>query len=133
VRADHQHQPRGGEQRERRELLKRIVGDVLVQVRVRTERRGRPEEQRVTVRRSPRGFPYPDAASLAGLVLYQHRLPQRRLQVVPDQSCDRVRDLARRERHDDADDLRRILPLRERRQGAEEQRSETQEAQNRVT
>ena len=50
-RIDHQHEGRVGDERDRREILRRIVGQVLVQRHVDGERRAGAEQERVAVGR----------------------------------------------------------------------------------
>ena len=91
---------RGGA--DRREILERIVGEVLERRR-RNDVIGRGVQQRVAVGLGGRDRLGADGGAGAGPVLDDHRLTQRRGQMVADQPSDDVDRRAGGERHDDLD------------------------------
>jgi hypothetical protein len=68
----------------------------------------RPDEQRVAVGRALRRRVRADHRAGAGLVLDDDRLPEPRRELLPERARDDVDPAARRERHDEAQRLRRV-------------------------
>ena len=91
-----------------REVLHRVVGDVLHQERRRGVRRVRRHQQRVAVGRGARDIHRRDGAVGAGTGLDDDALLQRHAERLGDHAGDRVAGAAGAERGDDGDRLVRI-------------------------
>jgi len=104
----HDHQVDRHQQRRDADEILRIVGQRLDQMRIEDLRpRGR-EQQRVAVRSGLGDAVGSDDRPGAGLVLDDHRLLQPLAQAIADETRHDVGPAARRKRHDDANDPRRI-------------------------
>ena len=106
----HQHEGHRRGERDRREVLRRIVGQLLVERRVGGERAGRHEEQRVAVGRRLGDRGRGDHRAAAGAVFNDDRLAeplfQLRLELPARHDVHRA---ARPERQDQRDRPRRIV------------------------
>ena len=113
VGVDHRHDRGGGENRDRRESLDRVVGQ---RVHPRIDRdRDRDDEQRVAVLRRARHQLARDRAACPGLVFDDELLAQPLAQLRRDQTGDDVVDTARRERNEDPYRLGGVVLRRDRR------------------
>ncbi|MNL00236.1 hypothetical protein D3C87_1206620 [compost metagenome] len=113
---DHQHVGRGGQQRDVREILRRVVRQLGPDGRVDHVVRGR-DQQRVAVRVGARHDLGADLPAGAGAVVHHEGLLQLGLHVTGDAARQQVGHAARRERHDDGDGLGGPVLLREGRRG----------------
>ena len=121
-----QHQRRGGEQRDRREILLRVVGQLAGEQAGIDHERTVDHADGVAVRRGGRDRLRADLAGAAAAIVDHERLPERALEMRLDQPRQDVRRAARRVGHDHAHRTLRIV-LRERRareRGERERRSE---------
>ena len=101
-------------QRDRREVLKRVVGQILGGDRVHHQRDVHGDQQRVAVRRGLRDLLCADRGIAAGAVLDHDRLAPALGQLLAEQACHEVGRPARRERHDELhrpgwERIRRVL------------------------
>ena len=98
-------QNRVGNPGDRRELA-RIVGQLVVLVRMRRERRCRRIEQRVVIAGADEGVDGDDGVT-AGTIFHDHRLAPARRQPICEEPCADIRPAAGPERHDEFDRSRR--------------------------
>jgi hypothetical protein len=104
----HGEQPRHQRHhRDRREVLERVVGQRLVHMRI--DRMGADQQaQCVAIGRGPRQRVGADDVVAAGLVVDDDGLPECFGQLLADRARQHIGRTARRQRHDDADGLRRV-------------------------
>ena len=127
-RIDDQRESHLRRQRDRHEVLARIVGQALVDGGVGGERRAGHQQQRVAVGRRFGERDGRDHRAAARPVLDQHRLAEALRQLLSDGAGDEVHSAARRERHHQRDrPVRKILRERCRRRLAM-QRGEGEQA-----
>ena len=111
-RVDDQRERHAGHQRDRREILHRIVGQMVVERLVDGERgRGR-QQQRVAVGRGPRHLLGAEGGAGARLVLDDDGAGKPGLQLIGDHAAEQIGGAARRIRHDQFDGLARDRPPR---------------------
>ncbi len=101
---------RDRDQRDRREVLRRVVGHRLVEARIDRMRGQRAHQDRVAVGRRLRDHVGADVAAGAGLVLHNHRLAPHLGELLRDEAAGDVERSAGRERHDQLHGLRRDRP-----------------------
>ena len=104
----HEHVRRVHQLRDRREVLDRIVGQVVEQRGVHRDR-GRGHQQRVAVRLGARGLSHADVAGRAAAIFDDDALPERLRHEGRKDAADDVGRSARRERHDHRDRPVRIF------------------------
>ncbi|MGY3224149.1 hypothetical protein ACVIM5_004756 [Bradyrhizobium sp. USDA 4512] len=119
VGGDHQHLRHGRDQRHRREILQRVVGNPL-HAGADRQRAGARDRHRVAVGRRLRDRVGAEHAALAGAVVDDHGLPCELRDLLPDHPRDDVVRPAGRERHDQPERLGREI-LGESRDGREKQ------------
>src|SRR5213079_1507345 len=124
----HQHRRRRGDQGDRREVLQRVVAELLVQVRIHHVAADAGEEKRVAVGRRLRRELRADRAAGAGPVVDDDRLAKLRADLLRDRARHGVVAAAGREGDDQVDRLRRVLSERERRPEKQNRESETHAA-----
>ena len=100
----------GRQDRDRRDLLGRVVGQVLVEQRIGGERTGDGHAQRVAIGRGAGHRRGADIAARAGLVLDDERLAQALAQLVVDQPGHDIGRRAGTIRHDHLDRVRSARP-----------------------
>ena len=110
VRLHEQHVRRVHQLRDRREVLDRIVGQVLEQAGIHRDR-GRGEQQRMAVRIGARHQRHAGVAAAAGAIVDDHALAERLRQRLGQDARDDVGRPAGRERHDQRDGAGRIVRL----------------------
>jgi hypothetical protein len=121
-----EHQRAGADQRDRREIPDRVVGQLLVEGRV-DRVAARDQRDRVAVRSRPRhDFRSHDAVG-ARAVLDDHLLPQALAELGRDDAADRVVPAAGREQRNDPHRLRRVRLLGDRGDGDRQQQGESRE------
>ena len=116
-RVEHQHIGHAGDQRDRHEVLDRVVGQLRVQRLVDAVRADRAHQQGVAVRCRLGHFGGAEVAAGAGLVVDDEGLAEGALQLRRQRAGQQVGGAAGRERHDDAHRLARPGGLRPRRSG----------------
>ena len=102
-RIDHQHERHAREQRDRREVLARIIGQALAHGHVDREHRARRHHDRVAVGRRMRDRGCRRHAAAARPVLHDERLAQALLEPLAQDASEQAGDAARRKRDDEAD------------------------------
>ena len=102
---DDEQQRQVGDERDRLEVLERVVADALVEVRVGDERRERGQHHGAAVGRRLGERGERDAAALPGPVLDDDGLAEGRSQALGEDARDEVGRLAGREAHQDLHDL----------------------------
>ena len=108
-RIDHQHQRVARHQRHHRQVLQRIVGELLIERRVDRERAARREQQRVTVRRGLRDGRGRCRGAGARAVLHDEGLAEPLGELLRHQPADDINRSTCGERHYDGDLARRIV------------------------
>jgi hypothetical protein len=101
----HEQMRRLPHHRDRREVGRRVVGDLAVEALVDGLRAVGADEQRVAVRVRARGFGGGEIAACADLAFHHHGLPKRCLQVLGQEPRRQVGAAAGGEGHHDADGL----------------------------
>ena len=110
-----QQRRRRGDQSERREILARIVADVLVEVRAGGQRRGIAEDNGIAVRSGMGDLARADRAAAAGIAALDHDLlAECGAHLVGDRARHDVVGAARRQRNDQRDRPVRIIVRRDR-------------------
>ncbi|CUI28541.1 Uncharacterised protein [Achromobacter ruhlandii] len=105
VGTDHQHVGHGGQQRDRREILDRVIRDARIQRRVDAVRAGGRQQQRIAVGRGRCHLLGGDGAVGAALVVDHDGLPQRLRRLGRHRAGQDVGGAAGRMRHDQRDGL----------------------------
>ena len=100
-RVDDEHVRRDRDQRDRREVLDRVVRHLRVEAGVDRVRRQRSHQDRVAVGRRFRNEIGADVAARAGAVVHHNALAPRVAQLLRDRAADDVERSARRKRHDE--------------------------------
>ena len=83
-----------------REILRRVVGELLVERRIERISARITEQQRIAIGRAARDFTRPDRGAGAGPVLHHHRLPELRRERLRHRARHHVEAAAGRLRHD---------------------------------
>ncbi len=102
-----EHARQAAQHRHRREILQRVVAEVLVEHMVHRVPGGH-QHQRVAVGLRARALADADRAARAGLVVHDHRLPPGRVEALADDASHDVGGAPGGEGHDDADGLGRV-------------------------
>lgn len=130
LRIDHDHIGHGREQPDRREILQRIVGQLLVERLVRGQRAGGAHQQGVAVRGGVRGRRGADIAAGAGAVVDHEGLSERGRHAVEQDARDHVAGAAAGKRHEHLDRAGGIVLRSCRKQpGGSERRARTEPEQ----
>ena len=108
-RIDHQHERHAREERDRREVLARIVGKVLAHGDVDREHRARRHHDGVAVRRRVRDRRGRRHAAAARPVLHHERLAQALLEPLAQHAGEQAGHPAGRKRHDEGDRPVRVV------------------------
>ncbi len=108
-RSDHQHERHVRDQRDRHEVLDRIVGQLLVERGVDGQQAARRHQQRVAVGRALGDRIGGDHGPAAGAVLDHERLAETVGEMLAEPAREDIGAAARRVRHDDGDLARGIL------------------------
>ncbi len=111
-RTDHQDHREPSHQRDRSQILRRVIRQLLVEGGVEHQRAVVGGQHRVAVGRGARRFRRRNRRVAAGLVLDHHRLAQASGQALPDAARQEVRPAARGIRHDPAHGLGRVIGSR---------------------
>ena len=106
---DHQHIGHAGDQRDGRDVLARIVRQVLPHIDIDRKRGARRHHDGVAVRCAMRDRVHRRHAAAARAMIDHERLAEPLLELLADDARDQSGRAARRERHDEGDGLTRIL------------------------
>ncbi|MCY1300205.1 hypothetical protein D9M70_497640 [compost metagenome] len=130
VRADHQDHREAAQQRDRGEVLARMVGKCLVQDRVEHQRAVVGGQHRIAVGGRARRLGRADRRVAAGLVVHHDRLADLGRQPLADGAREEVRAAAGGVRHDPADRLGGVGVGGVRRQGGQQGQDERADGAN---
>jgi hypothetical protein len=109
VRIDHQNERRVRQQRQRRKIDQRLVGQALIERDIDRHGRRRRHQERVAVRRGLLHRDRGDDGAGAGLVLDQKGFAEPLLELAGDHARQQIGAAARRKRIDDGDRPGRII------------------------